>query len=103
MNTPGTLITVAGSVYLNFMLAETATLDGFKSFLAAQHAAGTPVQIAYKLAEPIEIQLTPSEIIALPGVITLYGDGTIAVTGRQPKTNALEERLAALEAVIANA
>lgn len=32
-----------------------ATLDAWKSYLAAQYAAGTPVQICYKLAEPVVV------------------------------------------------
>lgn len=49
--------------------------------IAAQSAAGTPVQIAYKLATPIEIQLTGAGVIeALEGVNTVYGDGDLEVT-----------------------
>lgn len=47
-----------------------------KAFLADQYAAGTPVQVAYKLAEPYTIQMTPQEIKQLNGTNTLYGDGT---------------------------
>ena len=50
------------------------SLDNFKSYLAAQHAAGTPLQIAYKLAEPIEIQFEPRSIVALAGINTVYTD-----------------------------
>lgn len=32
-----------------------ATRDAWKSYLAAQYAAGTPVQICYKLAEPVVV------------------------------------------------
>ena len=51
------------------------TLDDFKAYLAAQHAAGTPVQIAYKLATPIEIQLDKIGVIeALNGINTIYSN-----------------------------
>lgn len=91
------------TLYLRYA-ALFSTVDEIAAYHAAQYAAGTPVQIAYKLATPIEIQLPATEIIALPGTNTLYGDGdSITVTGRQPQTNALESRLAALEAVITNA
>lgn len=75
-----------------------STVDDYKAYLAAQYAAGTPVQIAYKLATPTTIQLTPQEIKQLQGVNTLYGDGSISMMGRADKALALEVRIAALEA-----
>ena len=75
-----------------------STVDEYKAYLAAQYSAGTPVQIAYKLATPTTIQLTPQEIKQLQGVNTLYGDGSISMTGRADKALALEARIAALEA-----
>ena len=58
-------------------------VDDFKTYLAAQHATGTPVQICYKLETPITIQLTPQDILALGGVNTLYAEaGDITVSGR---------------------
>lgn len=79
-------------------------VDTWKTYLAAQYAAGTPVQIAYKLATPTTIQLTPHQITALQGVNTLYGDGdAIGVAGRQSQNIALESRIEALEAAILNA
>lgn len=67
-----------------------STVDDYKAYLAAQYAAGTPVQIAYKLATPTTIQLTPQEIKQLQGVNTLYGDGSISMVGRADKALALE-------------
>lgn len=46
-----------------------STLESFKSWLDS-----TEVQIAYKLANPITIRLTPQQITALAGVNTVYGD-----------------------------
>lgn len=59
-------------------------LQEWKSYLAAQYAAGTPVQIAYKLAEPVPFTATGAQPIpALPGVNTLLTDANSAtVTGR---------------------
>lgn len=71
----------------------TLTVDEWKAWLS-EH----PVQIAYKLATPTTIQLTPQEIKQLQGVNTLYGDGSISMTGRADKALALEARIAALEA-----
>lgn len=55
-----------------------------KAYLAAQYAAGTPVQIAYKLAEPVPITATGAQPIpALSGVNTVLTDADSAtVTGR---------------------
>ena len=74
------------------------TNEAWKSYLSAQHAAGTPVQVCYKLATPQTIQLTPQEIKQLQGMNTLYGDGSISMIGRADKALALEVRIAALEA-----
>lgn len=60
------------------------TIDELKSYLAAQYAAGTPVQIAYKLAEPVPFTATVAQPIpALSGVNTVITDAdSVTVTGR---------------------
>ena len=79
-----------------------ADVDAFKSYLAAQHAAGTPVQVCYKLATPTTIQLTPQEIKAIKGINTLYSNAQeLTVIGRVDtmyQLSKLAERVAALEA-----
>lgn len=58
------------------------TVELFKEWLDEQKEAGTPVQFAYKLADPVTIQLAPQEILALSGVNTIYSDaGNITVSG----------------------
>lgn len=53
----------------------TGTTDSaIAAYLAAQYTAGTPVQIAYRLAAPTTIQLTPQQILALEGLNTVYTD-----------------------------
>lgn len=61
------------------------TDDVWKSYLAAQKAAGTPVQIAYKLAaNPTTIQLTPAQLTALQGMNNIFCDaGETTVSGRK--------------------
>ncbi len=58
--------------------------DDLNAYLAAQYAAGTPVQIAYKLATPTPFTATGAQPIpALPGVNTLITDAdNVTVTGR---------------------
>ena len=47
----------------------------WKAYLAAQYAAGTPVQIAYKLAEPVPFKATGGQPIkALKGINTVFTD-----------------------------
>lgn len=73
--------------------------DGWKAYLAAQYAAGTPVQIAYKLAQPVPIQATGAQPIpALAGCNTVLTDAdTVTVTGRADPAHAI----AALQAQLA--
>lgn len=61
-----------------------ATIDALKSYLAAQYAAGTPVQICYKLKTPTSITAAGAQPIpALSGVNTVITDADSAtVTGR---------------------
>lgn len=60
------------------------SVEELKSYLAAQYAAGTPVQIAYKLATPTPITATGAQpILALSGVNTVLTDAdSVTVTGR---------------------
>lgn len=68
------------------------TVDGLKKYLAAQAAAGTPVQIAYKLAEPVAFQATGNaEIMPLDGETnTVMTDAdSVTVTGRADPVHAI--------------
>lgn len=47
------------------------TKDGFLHFLAAQHAAGTPVAVQYKLSEPTIEQIDPLPLPTYPRYTTL--------------------------------
>lgn len=50
-------------------------LDAWKSYLAAQKAAGTPMQVAYKLAKPVPFAATGAKTItAKSGVNTVFSD-----------------------------
>lgn len=59
-------------------------VDSLKSYLTAQYAAGTPVQIAYKLATPIPFTARGAQpLSALAGANTVLTDAdSITVTGR---------------------
>lgn len=59
-------------------------MQEWKAYLAAQYAAGTPVQVCYKLAEPVPFTATGAQPIpALAGVNTVLTDvDSATVTGR---------------------
>ena len=61
-----------------------SSLESWKSYLAAQYAAGTPVQIAYKLATPAPFAATGAQTTpALSGANTILTDAdSVTVTGR---------------------
>ena len=77
-----------------------ANADDLNAYLAAQYAAGTPVQIAYKLAEPVPFTATGAQPIpALAGANTILTDADSAtVTGRADPI----KRITDLEAAVAS-
>ena len=84
--------TVGSSRYFIFSILTSSIPDisaghevaSLKAYLAAQNDAGTPVQIAYKLAEPVPFTATGAQpLSALAGVNTVLTDADSAtVTGR---------------------
>ena len=84
--------TVGSSRYFMFSMMTSSLPDisaghevaSLKAYLAAQNDAGTPVQIAYKLAEPVPFTATGAQpLSALAGVNTVLTDADSAtVTGR---------------------
>ena len=70
------------SLYLRW--STFADVAALKSYLAAQYAAGTPVQVCYKLAEPVPFTATGAQpISALSGANTVITDAdSVTVTGR---------------------
>lgn len=75
--------------------------DAWKTYLAAQYAAGTPVQIAHKLATPTPITATGGNPIpALAGTNTVLTDGdSLTVTGREDPTHEIQQLRAAVVAL----
>lgn len=70
-----------------------ANVDDLNAYLAAQYAAGTPVQVCYKLAEPTSFTATGAQPIpALAGVNTVLTDADSAtVTGRADPIKRIED------------
>ena len=55
------------------------SLDEFKAYLAAQKAAGTPVQVAYQLAAPETYATDPLDIDNAAGPLTVMTGGEVRV------------------------
>ena len=75
---------LSGEPYVYINTSRFNSVEELKSYLAAQNDAGTPVQIAYKLANPIPITATGAQpLLALAGANTILTDADSAtVTGR---------------------
>lgn len=75
-------------------------VNAFNAYLAAQYAAGTPVQVSYKLAEPVPFTATGAKPLpALVGVNTVLTDADSATaTGRADPI----KRITDLEAAVAS-
>lgn len=72
-------------VSVRFRIDSIADVSAWKSYLATQASAGTPVQVAYKLATPEPFQATGNQALpAVAGLNTVYTDGdSLDVSGRQ--------------------
>lgn len=88
-----------GAIVL-YGMNDSLSINEWKSFLAAQYAAGTPVQVCYKLAEPVPFTATGAQPMpALAGVNTVLTDADSAtVTGRADPIKRIED----LEAAVAS-
>lgn len=92
------------TIYLGVVLSAKYDIASWKSYLAAQAAAGTPVQVAYRLADPVLIQATGGQVIpALPGKNTLLTDGdSLTVSGRSDPTAYIQQQISdAITAAVA--
>ena len=90
------------SVVLGDISDNVHAIASLKSYFAAQAAAGTPVQVAYKLATPTPITATGNgPIMPIPGETnTIMTDAdTVTITGRADPAHAI----AALQAQLATA
>lgn len=59
-------------------------VDAWKAYLREQYAAGTPVQLVYKLQNAAAYRLTPQEVTTLLGTNNIYADtGDVSVTYRE--------------------
>lgn len=103
--------TTIGCLYANkngavvlYGINDKITVADWKSYLAAQYAAGTPVQIAYKLAEPVPFRATGNgPLLPIPGETnTIMTDAdSVTVTGRADPIRIIQQLQAAQSATAA--
>lgn len=93
-------VSFAGGTIIRIYTDMFTDADAFSSYLAAQHAAGTPAQTAYKLATPTPFTATGAQPMpALAGANTVLTDADSAtVTGRADPI----KRITDLEAAVAS-
>lgn len=90
-------------VYLNYtstaiFVTQYSSIDAWTAYLAAQAAAGTPVQIAYKLATPTPFTATGNgPLLPIPGETnTIMTDAdSVSVTGRADPIRIIQQLQAA--------
>lgn len=75
------------------------TVDELKAYLAAQVAAGTPVELVYPLATSYTIQLTPQQLIAIDGINFVRSDcgNTEASFNYTPFLNVVDNKVDKVE------
>lgn len=85
---------------LDDVSSDAIAITSWKAYLAAQYAAGTPVQVCYKLATPVPFTATGGAALpALAGVNTVLTDAdSVEVTGRADPIKRIED----LEAAVAS-
>lgn len=76
---------LTNSIYFTIANDVASNVEEWKAYLTTQASAGTPVQLAYKLATPEPFQATGNQALpAVAGLNTVYTDGnSLDVTGRQ--------------------
>lgn len=90
-------ISAENAAAINFVHTQYGDdLEGFKAMIKG-------AQIVFGLENPIIVQLTPQEIIALPGVNSFYSDtGDTTVTGKADPTAVIEKLTNAIIALGGN-
>ena len=79
----------AGQPRIVFPLSEGInSLSAFETWLNGQ---SNPLQFAYRIAEPLTYQLTPTEVSTLLGSNTITSDGSMGLTYRADTTKVIEK------------
>ena len=85
------LLHTNGNLYVRMEYSGIISVDDFKKYLADQYAAGTPFQVAYRLAVPTAFSATGNTPgPALSGINTVLTDAdSVDVTGREDLLHAI--------------
>lgn len=91
------VVRYAGTSIIRIYTDMFANVAEWEAFLAAQYAAGTPVQVAYKLATPAPFQATGGDTIkALSGTNTILTDAdALSIKGRADPIHIIQQLQAA--------
>lgn len=82
---PYIIFSVSNSI-LSDVSSNQAAINSWKSYLAALASAGTPVQVAYKLATPEPFQATGNQALtSLLGYNTMYTNGDSITLNRKAR------------------
>jgi hypothetical protein len=77
------------------------TVDDFKTWLDTQEQANTPVELVYKIATPIDIDLTPEVISAVVGENNVFADcGSVDVKFKDTIQHYIDKKIAQTQALI---
>ena len=89
----GILVHENGQVYVRVKIDGVNSVETWIAYLAAQKTAGTPVQVCYKLKEPVPFTATGAQPLpALKGTNTVLTDADSAtVTGRADPIKRIED------------
>lgn len=89
----GILVHENGQVYVRVKIDGVNSVETWIAYLAAQKTAGTPVQVCYKLTEPVPFTATGAQPLpALKGTNTVLTDADSAtVTGRADPIKRIED------------
>lgn len=95
------ILAASDTIRTGLALGKKFTITSWKAFLAEQYAAGTPVQIAYKLAEPTSFTATGGgELTGLDGLNNVLTDAdSVTVEGREDIRHTIKELQDALASV----
>lgn len=79
------IFSISNSI-LSDVSSNQAAIDSWKSYLSAQASAGTPVQVAYKLATPEPFQASGNHpLTSLLGYNTIYTNGDSITLNRKAR------------------
>lgn len=81
------------TVFFYLSTSEFANVEAFKSYIAAEAAKGTPVQLVCPLEKPVDVLLNTAQLNAIAGANTLSTDAEEMTVGYNKSLRAAFEEL----------